>query len=345
MHYLITGHTGFKGSWMTVLLRELGHTVSGLSLDPIQGSLFETAGLSTLLENDIRGDIRDRSVVAAAFDVCQPDIVIHLAAQPLVLASYDDPVATYDTNVMGTLHILEAISRCASVKSSLIITTDKVYKNVNRVEGYLESEPLGGDDPYSASKAMADIMTQSWMKSFPGAPMAIARAGNVIGGGDVSPDRLLPDLLKSIASGATIELRNPDAVRPWQHVLDCVFGYYLLVQHLLEGKGQGEWNFGPGPESFVSVAQIVTDAQSYMGLEKGWKKVDAPRHEAQLLALDSSKASAELAWTNQLSYPLCLRWTIDWSLAARVERNSIEATRIQVATYLALSKSSSPQTV
>lgn len=336
MHYLITGHTGFKGAWMTVLLKELGHKVSGLALAPLPGSLFEAGDLAAHLEHDIRGDIRDLGVVRAALATVQPDVVIHLAAQPLVLASYEDPIGTYDTNVMGTLHVLEAISETPSVQASLIITTDKVYKNVNRVEGYREEEPLGGDDPYSASKAMADILAQSWIKSFPGSPIAIARAGNVIGGGDVSPARLLPDLLNAISSGTEIELRNPDAVRPWQHVLDCVYGYYLLVEKLLAGKGLGEWNFGPGPESFVSVSKVVTDAQIYSGLEAGWKRVDAPRHEAQLLALDSTKAMSQLNWVNQLPYPLCLEWTIDWSKATEDHAASLGVTKSQVQTYLEL---------
>lgn len=335
MHYLITGHTGFKGAWMTVMLKELGHKVSGLSLDPLSGSLFERGAIGDLLEHDLRGDIRDRDIVASALELTQPDVVVHLAAQPLVLASYEDPIGTYETNVMGTLHVLDAIAKSVSVKASLIITTDKVYKNVNRVEGYLEDEPLGGDDPYSSSKAMADILTQSWVKSFGGSPVAIARAGNVIGGGDVSPARLLPDLLASIAEGSVIELRNPNAVRPWQHVLDCVYGYYLLIQKLLDGQGLGEWNFGPGPESFVSVSQVVEDAQSYSGADQKWVTVDAPRHEAQLLALDSSKAMSELDWVNQLTYPLSLQWTIDWSRSAQESGSSYSVTKNQVAEYLA----------
>lgn len=323
---------------MTVLLKELGHRVSGLALDPLPGSLFEAGYLAKQLEHDLRGDIRDLNVVYSALEVVQPDIIIHLAAQPLVLASYEDPIGTYDTNVMGTLHVLKAISQTPSVQASLIITTDKVYKNLNRVEGYKEEEPLGGDDPYSSSKAMADILTQSWIKSFPGPPIAIARAGNVIGGGDVSPARLLPDLLSAISSGTQIELRNPDAVRPWQHVLDCVYGYYLLVQELLAGKGLGEWNFGPGPESFVSVSKVVTDAQIYAGLAASWARVDAPRHEAQLLSLDSTKAISKLNWVNQLPYPLCLEWTIEWSKSTGELSAALSVTQTQVETYLDLVK-------
>ena len=336
MHYLITGHTGFKGAWMTVLLKELGHTVSGLSLDPLKGALFEIADLAAHLEHDLRVDIRDAEAVANAFQLIKPDVVVHLAAQPLVLASYEDPIGTYETNVMGTLHVLDAISKSSSVLASLIITTDKVYRNVNRVEGYREGEPLGGDDPYSSSKAMADILSQSWAKSFPGAPIAIARAGNVIGGGDVSPDRLLPDLLKAIRSGSTIELRNPSAVRPWQHVLDCVYGYYLLIQHLLHGGGLGEWNFGPGEESFVEVSKVVTDAQEHLGLAQAWRQVEATRHEAQLLALDSSKAMSALNWNNVLKYPQSLYWTVDWSETSSTGRSPYAVTQSQIAEFLKL---------
>jgi CDP-glucose 4,6-dehydratase len=334
MHYLITGHTGFKGAWMSLLLKKLGHKVSGLSLDPLPGALFESAELAEEFEFDLRGDIRDSTVVENAFKLVKPDVVVHLAAQPLVLASYADPIGTYETNVMGTLHVLDAIRKTAGVKASLIITTDKVYKNVNRVEGYLESEPLGGDDPYSASKAMADILTQSWVKSFPGSPVAIARAGNVIGGGDVSPDRLLPDLLNAVSQGHVIELRNPDAVRPWQHVLDCVYGYYLLIQKLLRGEGLGEWNFGPGPESFISVSNVVREAQIHLDLPEKWIQVEAPLHEAQLLALNSNKAVSELAWSNKLPFPLSLHWTIDWSSATKDRTTPLEMTNSQVESYL-----------
>jgi len=215
MHYLITGHTGFKGAWLTIWLESLGHEVSGISLDPLSGSLFETANLSDLLANDFRLDIRDAPAVRATISKTSPDVVFHMAAQPLVRESYKDPRGTFETNVMGTLNVLEAVSATPSVKAHVVITTDKVYRNVNQVAGYKETDPLGGDDPYSASKAMADILTHSWVTSFGGPPTAIARAGNVIGGGDVSPDRLLPDLLTSYSAGIAPTLRYPEAVRPW----------------------------------------------------------------------------------------------------------------------------------
>ncbi len=336
MHFLVTGHTGFKGAWLTILLKELGHRVSGLSLEPLPGSLFETGGLSSLLDHDLRVDIRNRDDVLQAFRIVQPEVVIHLAAQPLVLASYEDPIGTYETNVMGTLNVLDALSRTEGVKASLVITTDKVYRNLNRTEGYREDEPLGGDDPYSSSKAMADILTQSWAKSFPSSPIAIARAGNVIGGGDVSADRLLPDILGSISRNENVELRNPDAVRPWQHVLDCVFGYYLLVEKLLSNQIGGVWNFGPGPASFISVATVVEDTQKYLGLTVHWKKVQAMRPEAQLLALNSEKAFRNLAWENQLDYPKSLEWTLDWSISQRNEENPLKITQKQVQQFLRL---------
>ncbi|MFZ4497882.1 MAG: CDP-glucose 4,6-dehydratase, partial [Candidatus Nanopelagicales bacterium] len=229
MHYLVTGHTGFKGAWMTMWLTSQGHQVSGLALDPEPGALFETAKLHPLLAHDIRADIRDSANVMDALRVTAPDVVIHLAAQPLVRESYLNPRWTFETNVMGTMNVLEAVQQTPSVKTQLIITTDKVYRNVNQVAGYVEPDPLGGDDPYSASKAMADLLTHSWVTSFGGPPTAVARAGNVIGGGDVCKDRLIPDVIAALASGKAPVLRYPNAVRPWQHVLDCINGYLMLV--------------------------------------------------------------------------------------------------------------------
>jgi CDP-glucose 4,6-dehydratase len=314
MHYLITGHTGFKGAWLTLLLTSQGHKVSGLALDPEPGSLFDVADVAKELIHDFRVDIRDATATSEAIQQVKPDVVMHLAAQPLVRESYKEPRATFETNVMGTLNVVEAVSNTESVKAHVVVTTDKVYRNVNRVEGYKEDEPLGGVDPYSASKAMADILTQSWLKCFSAPPTAIARAGNVIGGGDVSKDRLLVDLLANFVSGDVTEIRFPDAVRPWQHVLDCVNGYVALADALLAGNGLGEWNFGPGVESFVSVRAVSEKAASLWGENATW--IDASSgehpHEANLLALDASKAEANLNWHNVLSFDESLMWTVDW---------------------------------
>ncbi len=251
MHYLITGHTGFKGPWLVLLLLSRGHQVSGLALNPDDGSLFQRAGLTEHLVSDFRVDIRDAEATAAAVKAAAPDVVVHMAAQSLVRESYRNPRYTYETNAIGTLNVLEAVGATPSVRAHVVITTDKVYRNVDQEAGYVETDPLGGDDPYSASKAMADLLAQSWIRSFPGVPTAIARGGNVIGGGDVSHDRLLPDLVAAYADGRAPQLRFPRAVRPWQHVLDCLNGYLVLADALLTGSGLGQWNFGPGRDSFV----------------------------------------------------------------------------------------------
>lgn len=334
MHYLITGHTGFKGAWLALLLLSRGHQVSGLSLDPLKGSLYELSELGPDLRHDLRIDIRDREQTHDAIRNISPDVVIHMAAQPLVRESYREPRFTFETNVMGTLNVLEGVSLTPSVKAHLVITTDKVYRNVNQVEGYLESDPLGGDDPYSSSKAMADILTQSWVKSFPGAPTAIARAGNVIGGGDVSPERLLVDLLENFQKGTPVEIRYPEAVRPWQHVLDCVNGYIALTEKLLEAEGEGLWNLGPGKESFVPVSAVADDAVKYWGDDASWFTTTKQHfHEAGLLALDATKASTELNWENKLKYPLSLEWTVQWQKLASSGANIRELTDNQIAVF------------
>lgn len=338
MHYLITGHTGFKGAWLTLLLKQKGHQVSGISLDPEAGALFEIAGLDKDLEHDFRLDIRDAKATARAVQQISPDVVFHLAAQPLVRESYLEPRLTFETNVMGTLNVIESVANTDSVKAHVVITTDKVYKNVNRVEGYKENEPLGGDDPYSSSKAMADLLTQSWIKSFPGIPTAIARAGNVIGGGDVSKDRLLVDLLQSFSVGQPTSIRFPDAVRPWQHVLDCVNGYVALSDELLSGRGLGEWNFGPAAESFVSVRSIADAASKLWGDGATWidESSGSYPHEAGLLALDSSKAESELNWKNKLKFAESLLWTVDWEKRTLSGESSREVTLSQIDEFIRL---------
>lgn len=337
VHVLITGHTGFKGAWLTVLLRELGHTVSGFALDPDPGALYEVAKLDNLLVHDLRVDIRDAAATRQAVLDVAPDAVIHLAAQPLVRLSYREPRLTFETNVMGTLNVLEAVAATSSVKAQVIATTDKVYRNVNRPEGYAEHEALGGDDPYSSSKAMADLLTQSWVKSFPGVPTAIVRAGNVIGGGDVSQDRLLVDLIQGFRGHSAVEIRFPDAVRPWQHVLDCLNGYLAVMDGLLDGRGAGEWNIGPDARSFVPVRSIADDAAAMWGEDASWvdKSAGAHPHEAGLLALDATKANTGLGWSDKLPYPTSLEWTIEWAKRIAMGASPLEATREQVRSFLA----------
>lgn len=314
MHFLVTGHTGFKGAWLTLMLQERGHDVSGIALDPEPGSLFERARLSGSMAHDIRCDIRDGETTRAAVRDIAPDVVIHMAAQPLVRASYLQPRWTVETNVMGTMSVLEAIAETSSLAAAVMVTTDKVYRNVDRTAGYVEDDALGGHDPYSASKAMADILVSSWTASFPGCPTAVARAGNVIGGGDVSGDRLMPDLIRAFSAGKPASIRFPDAVRPWQHVLDCLDGYLLLVDALLSGGGQGAWNFGPDPESFRTVADAADLAARAWGEGASWQadRGEHP-HEAALLTLDATRARTELGWRDALDFQDAVRWTVDWA--------------------------------
>lgn len=313
MHYLITGHTGFKGAWLSLLLIERGHTVSGIALNPVEDALFTRVNLTNYLKNDIRCDIRDSKKLESHFKDVNPDVVIHLAAQALVRASYKNPMHTFETNVMGTLNVLKASQQISHLKAQLIITTDKVYKNLGKRSGYLESDALGGHDPYSASKAMADIAAQSWISSLENPPTAIARAGNVIGGGDVCADRLMPDLIHSYSAGFIPKLRAPSSVRPWQHVLDCLNGYLMLVENLIEGKSTGVWNFGPDESQFKTVADVADIAGSIWGVEKCWESDhgDHP-HEASLLMLNSNKARIELGWSDKLAFLESVEWTTNW---------------------------------
>ena len=313
MHYLVTGHTGFKGSWLSLMLQMQGHEVSGISLNPPTKSLFVEAGLEGTFKHDFRVDIRNKKELSDAVLKINPEITIHLAAQPLVRESYKFPVETFETNVIGTLNVLEATKQLQNLKSALIITTDKVYKNHNHLRGYVETDELGGDDPYSASKAAADIATQSWIKSFAKVPMAVARAGNVIGGGDWATDRIIPDLVNAYSNNDLPTLRYPDAIRPWQHVLDCLNGYLKLIDYMLAtGKG-GEWNFGPDLTNKYSVAYLTQTVATYWGhVENSWTNDESEQpHEAGYLLLDSAKARAALGWRDKLNFLMTIKWTID----------------------------------
>jgi CDP-glucose 4,6-dehydratase len=316
MHYLITGHTGFKGSWLALMLQMQGHAVSGISLDPQQISLFNQANLKDLFENDFRLDIRNSQELQEAIRKIDPDVIVHLAAQPLVRESYRDPVGTFETNVLGTLNVLEATKGLFNLKATLIITTDKVYKNHNHLRGYVETDELGGDDPYSASKAAADIATQSWVKSFATTPVAIARAGNVIGGGDWATDRIIPDLVNAYSSNQIPTLRYPHAIRPWQHVLDCLNGYLFLIDKMLADGTRGEWNFGPKLEEKHEVRDLVkTFARAWgvQGIDTAWiVQEDEQLHEAGYLLLDSSKARQSLGWSDKLNFQETVEMTCSW---------------------------------
>ena len=316
MHYLITGHTGFKGAWLSQLLVAGGHRVSGLALDPVAGALYTRAGVGELLDHDLRVDIRDGDATARAVQRVAPDMVIHLAAQALVRESYRDPRTTWETNVLGTYNVLDAVARAGCVQAMVVVTTDKVYRNANRVDGYREDEPLGGVDPYSASKAAAALLAQSWIASSGCATStAIARAGNVIGGGDVCPDRLMVDLVAAFSAGRDVHLRYPHAVRPWQHVLDCLAGYLTLADALSAGAQAGEaFNFGPGQDAFVEVGEVARQVAGLWGTGAGAILDSAPDlHEAGLLSLDATKARRELGWRSRLTFDEALSWTVEWS--------------------------------
>lgn len=310
MHYLITGHTGFKGAWLSVMLKTLGHQVSGISLAPESNSIFELSDLSEIFQQNLYQDIR--TLKSVDLPKMKIDVVIHLAAQPLVKASYKSPIETFQTNVIGTLNVLEASKELAP-KAILIITTDKVYKNTDKTAGYVESDPLGGSDPYSASKAAADIATQSWRSSYGLTPISIARAGNVIGGGDFAENRLMPDLVNSFIENKAPIIRYPKAIRPWQHVLDCLNGYLSLVGKQIKEGVNGEWNFSPPANPSHSVADVATEAAKLWGSDKNWQQ-DAGEHkeETKTLVLDSTKARSELNWSEKLGFQESLAWTVDF---------------------------------
>jgi len=340
MHILITGHTGFKGAWLTLMLDQLGHEVSGIALDPESASLFNQARVHDLLASDMRVDVRDASALTRAFHQAQPDVVVHLAAQPLVRESYLRPRETFETNVIGTLNVMEASSSLSNLQALLVITTDKVYRNAGRVAGYAEDEPLGGDDPYSASKAMADILTYSWATSFPGVPTAIARAGNVIGGGDYSRDRLVPDVIAAFQDHRPVRLRYPQAVRPWQHVLDCLSGYLTIINHLFAVKDATvdpqAWNIGPGPDNFKTVADLTALMSDLWQGTPSWQVDDGHHlHEAQLLALDASRARNELGWKNHLDFESSVKWTVDWFSKTQQGDDPRVVTEEQIDAFLA----------
>lgn len=337
-HVLITGHTGFKGSWLVALLHLQGANVSGIALDPARGGIFEKAELHELLKHDLRQDIRDSVELEKAFQRISPDVVIHLAAQSLVLTSYAKPRETYETNVLGTLNVLQAVEATTSVDATLIITTDKVYRQEpGMVRAFEESDALGAADPYSTSKSMADLLTQSWITGHPKGRIAIARAGNVIGGGDVAENRLLPDLIEAFTSGETAFVRNPRSVRPWQHVLDCLTGYVSLTEALLSGKAEsGVYNFGPAPECPLQVGEVAGIAASVWGETAKWATDEREQHsESQFLILDSGKSKSVLGWSEKLRSKDAIRWSVEWSKRESAGESARSLALEQISAFLA----------
>lgn len=321
---LVTGHTGFKGSWLSIWLHELGAEVIGLGLDPLtERDNYVLSGIGGKIAADIRADIRDGARIKEIFEEYQPKIVFHLAAQPLVRLSYDIPVETYQTNVMGTINILEAIRCTPSVKVSVMITTDKCYENKEQIWGYRENEPMGGYDPYSSSKGAAEIAIASWRRSFfnpedyerHGKSIASVRAGNVIGGGDWALDRIIPDCIRALEDGKTIDIRSPKAIRPWQHVLEPLGGYMLLAKKMWESPTEycEGWNFGPRAESISTVWDVATKVIKHYG-SGSLRDLSDPNalHEAKLLMLDISKAKFRLGWEPVMGIDRTVGMTVDW---------------------------------
>lgn len=314
---LLTGHTGFKGSWLAAWLAQLGARVTGLSLP----QLDEPSHWTQLSDcaTDLRGDIRQSDTVADAVSQARPEIVFHLAAQTLVRQSYGAPLDSWSTNVMGTANVLEACRRTPGVRAVVIVTTDKVYANREWHWGYRENDTLGGHDPYSASKAACEILVASYRKSFwdkTAAPLlASARAGNVIGGGDWARDRLVPDLVKAVQGSQALEIRSPSSTRPWQHVLDCLSGYLMLGQRLLAGEARfaDSWNFGPAPQDNRTVAELLGMLSGHWP-DLRWlaRPPEQPLHEAGLLLLDCAKAHNVLGWQPTLALREAVAMTADW---------------------------------
>ncbi len=334
----LTGHTGFKGSWLTLWLQQLGAEVFGYSLEPqTKPSLFIAANVSEFCKNKF-ADIRDFNILNSTMLVAAPEIVIHMAAQPLVRDSYADPVTTYATNVMGTVNVLESARNAPSVKTILVITTDKVYENHERPEAYLENEMLGGYDPYSSSKACAEIVTAAYRRSFFTGKkgLASARAGNVIGGGDWSPDRLLPDIVRAWTAKQELLIRNPKATRPWQHVLEPLSAYLILAQQLSahSEKFSQAWNFGPGDKGHSSVENILQASREILGSEFKWKIEQTQQlHEAQNLNLNINKAKSVLGWQPKWNLQQALEKTLNWYSQFAGKQKALDLCLSQIAEY------------
>jgi CDP-glucose 4,6-dehydratase len=341
---LITGHTGFKGSWLSLWLQKLGAKVSGFSLAPhTEPSLFKLAFGDQPAQY---ADIRDLNQVRAAITAAKPQVVFHMAAQALVRQSYRDPVATYATNVMGTVHLLEAVREADCVEAVVIVTSDKCYENKEWDWAYRESEPMGGHDPYSNSKGCAELVTSAYRASFFNAPsarschVASARAGNVIGGGDWSEDRLIPDIMRGFGANQPVEIRSPHAIRPWQHVLEPLAGYIRLAELLSSQDGANfaaGWNFGPPEEDCQPVSYIADKLAASWGKGVSWFLTDqAQPHEASFLKVDASKARAKLNWKSRLRLDEALAWTAEWYRAQNHGTAAAALVAAQIERYEAL---------
>jgi len=339
---LVTGHTGFKGSWLSLWLHRLGASVTGFALPPpTDPSLFERARVGDLV-NSIEGDVCDLAAVQAAMAAAEPEVIFHLAAQPLVRLSYEQPVETYATNVMGTVHLLEAARHVDSVKAFVCITTDKCYENREWVWPYRESDPMGGYDPYSSSKGCAELVVSAYRRSYFLGDRALAlasvRAGNVIGGGDYALDRLIPDLVRAFERGDAPAIRSPHSVRPWQHVLEALGGYLMIAERLVarDAGAADAWNFGPSEDDARPVSWIVdTLRAAWGGVREPVPFSGAIPHEAGLLRLDISKARTQLGWRPTLPLAEALGWIVEWHKAVALGADPRAVTMQQIDDYAA----------
>ena len=335
---LVTGHTGFKGGWLSLWLHRLGAEVTGFALPaPTTPSFFEQARLAELIRH-VEGDVRDLEAVKAAIRDTRPEMVFHLAAQPLVRYSYDAPVETFATNVMGTVHLLEACRNVDSVRGIVCVTSDKCYENREWLWPYRESDPMGGHDPYSSSKGAAELVISAYRRSFfqAGARVASVRAGNVIGGGDWGSDRLLPDVIRALLAGQPPQIRNPTSIRPWQHVLEALSGYLMIGQRLLDAHDASAcaWNFGPSDDDTQPVGWVVERMLEQWPGKTRWQQPGGIEpHEAVLLKLDSSKARTELGWRPRLRLQEALGKVIEWHVAVAAGEDACEVSFRQLEEY------------
>lgn len=335
---LVTGHTGFKGGWLALWLQALRARVSGLSAGvPTDPSLYQLARVQEGMAEEVEADIRDFAAILGGFEQTNPEILIHLAAQPLVRRSFADPRETFETNVMGTVNVLEAARATPSIKVVLVVTSDKCYENREWEWGYREDEPMGGHDPYSSSKGAAEIVTAAYRRSFfsgsGDAAVASARAGNVIGGGDWAPERLVPDIVRAAQEGTILRIRHPGAVRPWQHVLSPLSGYLLLAQTLWQSPQlAGGWNFGPEEQDAQPVSWIVERIREHWSGKPDWDPDPGPHpHEAAYLKLDSSRARLRLGWRPVVPLQTALRSIVDWHEAMAAGQDMREITLRQIS--------------
>lgn len=342
----ITGHTGFKGTWICIWLKLMGAKVCGFSLEPPTAlNFYELSRINHEIDS-IRGDIRDLASLQKAIAGFQPDIVIHMAAQALVRKSYENPVETYSTNIMGTVNLLESVRLEKNVKAVINVTSDKCYEDKNALRGYKETDLMGGFDPYSSSKGCSELITWAYARSFfschsPGIDLqtnvATARAGNVIGGGDFAKDRLIPDMVKAFLSRNVVDIRNPNAIRPWQHVIEPIFGYLLLAWKLCEHGAEcsGPWNFGPDAQGLKNVGYLADKFTAMWGEDAKWihDQADHP-HESPLLGLDASKAKALLGWQTLWDIDQTLTHTADWYKCFRDDTENLTTlTKAQINAY------------